>query len=86
MRGILSNAIQSFIKRETKKFSHCTWVTHIDFTEDAGAVVPAMLAHYSVFVLLISHEGTERGTLGFRGSNTDHEPHCPAGDLLPIRV
>ena len=54
----------------------CTGVTHIDFTEDASAVKLAMLAHYSVFMLLISHEGTERGTLGFRGSNTDHEQHC----------
>lgn len=85
MRGILSNAMQSFIKQKTKKFSHCTWVTHIDFTEDGGAVVLAMLELYSVFVLLIAHEGTERGTLGFRGSNTDHELHRPAGDLLPIR-
>lgn len=61
MRGILSNAIESFINQETKKFSHCL-STLMGLYKDVGAVVPTLIC-YTVFVLLISHEVIERGTL-----------------------
>lgn len=81
--GILSNATESFINQETKKFHQFSWwhkTTLIRLYKDVGAVVPTLI-HYIVFLLLISHEGIERGTPRGTGVKTPDRDLLGTGDL-----